>query len=843
MRIPAALQRWAAAHTHQLSTETRAELNVISSVIGASSLRERDIGALTANFGDELREIFPEDRAARAEGLIRVVGEWAKTQPPDEQTQPIVTPISTLPPSSPSPGTTAPTTPTPVVASPSLPPIPPRQANQPQANQPRGAAPVVDLSVPAPAFLGSDRVDEDDNQRLFGSARSYARVVLALISVIALAAVGVGVWWWATTRTEDPAAVADTVEAESSTDAAVAAITPTPTATPIPSSETPPQEWAEIESILNGGTSQILASTYHVSAANRAVLTGHTAGITGIAVSDEGRVLTSGADARLVDWGAEVTLDRPDVLTVDAPLTVLTRTLDQRIVAGDSLGNLIVFDLVGDDEPQVVAVHDSALSAITELRDGRLAVASVDGDVDVLALQAPADALELIHPAEVTQLVPLVDGRVVSASVDGAVRIWPATGGPAAATITTMNAPVTALAVFGDQLLALGSIDGRIQIVDPAMPEAPLAELNVQSGRIRSILPLTSVEGLNVLAVGGDDSMIRIVDLNNGSVRATLAGHGDLVTAFAELPDGQLVSTSGDATARVWDLDLALRDTRNPAPPHATNLSHLAPWQSNRFITGGTDGVVTLSSTVEGTPSDVLTAHPAPIVGVVVMPNSDVVSIDATSTLRLTQPGVAIGDAIELSLAPGATTIDNRGDLGVVTGHADGTVRFSDFTAEVASVAAHESGVNVVVGLENGLVVSGGDDGAVRIIDLESAEAPQTVSLHQSPVTAMTELPDGRVASAGADGIYVWSVDDLGAASIRLTGHRERTLSLVALDTRRLVSTAADGRLRLWNLDDPTGEPETILDIPGVVNPILIPTETGLLVAGAGRGFVTLPAP
>ena len=70
-----------------------------------------------------------------------------------------------------------------------------------------------------------------------------------------------------------------------------------------------------------------------------------------------------------------------------------------------------------------------------------------------------------------------------------------------------------------------------------------------------------------------------------------------------------------------------------------------------------------------------------------------------------------------------------------------------------------------------------------------------------------------------------------------------RDRSLVALDSRRLVSTAADGRLRLWDLDDPTAEPETILDVPGVVNPVLISTDTGLLVAGAGRGFVTLPTP
>ena len=404
MRVPAALQRWAAEHNQHLSPATRSEVDVIASIIEASSLRDSDVRTLDENFYLALRDIFPLDRAERAETLIEVVAAWA-SELPAETPRTIVAEVRGRPMSEPV---------APVVGQP----------------EPIGLPePTLSSSeIGAPAFLRSDRIDEDDTARLYGSARSYIRIILAVLSVLLLAAVGVGVWLWASSRSNDTTTdVVDDTEAiaddATSTDGAATEPTPepTPTATPVPPLPTERPSWADINTILNAGEGTILASTYPVSAANRAVLTGHADAITGIAISDDGRVLTSGADRRLVDWGADVTLASPDVLEVDAPLTVLMRTQDQKVVAGDANGNITVIDLVNAGEPLAIAVHPSSISAIAEVIDGRLAIASVDGDVSLLSVQAPGDALELPHSTEVTAVAGLFDGSVATAAVDGRV--------------------------------------------------------------------------------------------------------------------------------------------------------------------------------------------------------------------------------------------------------------------------------------------------------------------------------------------------------------------------------------------------------------------------------------
>lgn len=821
MRVPAALHRWAAEHNQHLSPSTRSEVDVIASIVEASSLRDYDVQRLDEHFFAGLRDIFPLERAERAETLIEIVASWTATLSP-EAPRTIVAEVRGRPLSN-EPGA-------PVVAG---------RSEAVGLPEPRAQDP----EIGAPAFLRSDKVDEDDTARLFGSARSYIRIVLAVLSVMLLAAVGVGVWLWASSRSNETATNADAeanvIAEDPETVDTVELPTAVPTAapTPVPTLPEDRPSWADTNTILNAGTGNILASTYPVSAANRAVLTGHADAITGIAVSNDGRVLTSGADRRLVDWGADVTLASPDVLEVDAPLTVLTRTADQKVIAGDANGNITVIDLINTSEPLAIAVHPSSISAIAEVADGRIAVASVDGDVAVFALQAPGDPLDLAHSTEVTAIASLDDGTVATASVDGIVRIWPATGGTPLATIDTLGAPITAMISLLDGRLAIGSVNGTLQVVPAVQGAQPSYTVAAHEGAIRSLLEFDDQRAGGAIATGSDDTTVRLFSLETGDQWQQLDGHGDLVSALAQLPDGRLVSTSADGTGRVWNLDL-LTEGSIVRPPHERNLSHLVAWRNDQFISGGSDGLIMLASTTETTSPEQITRHGAPVVGLTVMPNGDIVSLDAASILRLSQIGPDAAEPFEFQLAPGATALDDRGELGVVTGHADGTVRFSDFTAEVASIPAHASGVNDVLGLSSGLVASASDDNTVRIIDLENPDIVPVFDLHSGPVHTLAELPDGRIASAGIDAIYVWSVDDMGQEHIRLTGHQARKLSLLGLPDGRLVSTAVDGRVRVWDLQDPDSEPITLVDIPGIVNPVLTQADNGLYIVGAARGYV-----
>jgi WD40 repeat protein len=882
VRVAAALEQWAAEHNDQLSPETRDEVHKIATTISDSALHDQTIAGVGDNFGDQLGELFSQARAERATALVQVVAGWLEKRSagqadsaevaapnlgetnddhasdPDFDQGEIVEIVEiadehlsvaavaghddsvldsddsvfeTLASDDQQPSD--PNSPSPRFPLPSQPLLPEVLAE--------------DHYIEAPAFLRSDKVDEEDDVRLYGPRRPWRAIVGTGFALSLMAGAAFAGWYWFTQSTADtdtvdaataPVAVAEPTIVQNA-DSAPANPPEVPAVEPTVTADAPPEalsSWAETTPILNSGTAQILASTYSVSPANRAVLTGHTAAITGIVISDDGRVFTSGADRRLVDWGAEVTLTSPDVLNVVSPLTVLERTIDQRIIAGDAAGNIAVIDMVNTSEPIIIAVHNEAISATAELSDGRLAVASVDGDVDVFAIASPTERITLSHSNEVTAVAALADGTIATASVDGLVRIWSVDGTGEPAEINTLGSPITAMILLTDGRLATASVDGAIHVVSTQPRASDPLVLPGHVGAIRSLFEIQLPDGSLALASGGDDTTIRLWDLATQSLLRVLDGHGDIISGIDALPDGRLVSTSGDGTGRVWDL--LVPASRPVIAPHDWNISAIHPWDNDQFVTGGTDGKVMLASTADTSEPLLLTRHSAPIVGVNTLQTGNVISLDASSVLRISQPSGDPSGLIEMNVAPGATSLDVRDSRGIVTGHADGSVRFHDLAEEVTSLDVHDSGVNDVVALSSGLVASAGQDMTVRIIDFDNPDQVRVFDLHTAPVDVVIELADGRIASAGSDGIYVYTVEGLAQDHLRLNGQRTRTISLVALPNNQLVSTGDDGRVRLWDLNRPESESITLVDIPGIINPHVIQANNGLFVAGAARGYV-----
>ncbi len=856
MRVPTALDRWAGEHQHQLSDETVAEVATIAVSLRQSTLADRHIADVTKTDLDQLDSALGSVRAERARLLIGVVAKWHAELPGVTATE------STAVTSEPAaPAGEA-------IQSPSDPLLVSRlRQNAGAHNNPAAtaepsvtAAPTgtTTADIAAPAFLRSDKVDEDDSARMHGPDSRPWMWILSVLGLILVAALAIGAFFFVQKTKEDAESV-DTTEIPS-VEPTIDAVEQAPSAEPSAQSSPVPQAggagtadepvedaptvvpepvgprfWADTSTILNAGTTEIVSSTYAVSPANRAVLLGHTGALTGVIIADDGRVLTSGADRRLVDWGADVTLAQPDVLNVAAPVTALTRTADQRMLAGDATGNLTVVSLVDDgSEPTILQVHNVAISAIAAISDQRVAVASVDGAVHVFTLDAADQIIELTHEAEVTAVVHLSDGQIATAAVDGEVRVWNIDAEPPTSVgIATHQAPVTALVELDDGRIASGAVNGSIHVY-PAEENAQAQLVMVDHiGAVRALYPTNG----GLLASGGDDASVRIWDPATGELLDILDGHGDLVSALSELPDGRLISTSSDATGRVWDLTLPA--SQLVEAPHSANISALAPWKTDVFFSGGDDGLVMLGSTSEGVAPREVTRHPSPVVGLGVTQAGAVVSLDAASNLRvllLGNPGEDNAELYSGQVAPGASALAVRGVEGVATGHTDGTVRFHDLSEETTVVEAHANGVTELLVLDDGRIISAGQGGAIRIIDPESPDAFVSFERHVGAVDALAAMGDGRVASAGEDGIYIWSPDDPTGDSIKLTGHRSPMLTVLPF-AGGLLSTGTDGRVRLWDLDNPDIEASTLIDIPGVVNPYLV-AAGDRYAAAAGRGYV-----
>ncbi|WP_433055006.1 WD40 repeat domain-containing protein [Dactylosporangium sp. CS-033363] len=160
------------------------------------------------------------------------------------------------------------------------------------------------------------------------------------------------------------------------------------------------------------------------------------------------------------------------------------------------------------------------------------------------------------------------------------------------------------------------SWDGTVRRWDlPAGAEASRLELGV---------PLVSPCAIDlagtVLAVGGADHRIHVVDLRSGALRGRLTGHTDRITQCAIAPDGHTLATSSwDGTVRVWDL--ATGAALDNLSGHEGWVTGCAFGPRGEWIaSSGWDGTVRIWGDSNAPAGRIVMSRPDPFSGCVVHP-------------------------------------------------------------------------------------------------------------------------------------------------------------------------------------------------------------------------------
>jgi WD40 repeat protein len=362
------------------------------------------------------------------------------------------------------------------------------------------------------------------------------------------------------------------------------------------------------------------------------VLRGHEGWVTTLYAIDDGRrvlLASAGYDGTVRLWepitgepvaclstGGLIT-DLCAVSTPDGPLLVST---------GED-GVMRLWDVATGAQRQTLHGDASWIRAVCELpmpQRHMLATAGDDGTVRVWdplgGLPRAVRQSEL--PGGVTDVCGVPAGSatlVASAGTDGAVRLWDAESGAPQEVIRTHSPSVNAVCSVADEdqpvVVAAGD-----SVSVWGVPEAEeIADFSDHQGAVSAAAAFRAGHQL-IVAMAGEDQVVRLWRPRNGGVRHSLGVHHDRVTALAVVrwPDLRWALASADNTGvvRLWDDEHRLVWQQHSHQDGVSALGTAVVEGRTLLISGGVDRTVRLWDSVNGRPVKVVTGHTAEVTSV-----------------------------------------------------------------------------------------------------------------------------------------------------------------------------------------------------------------------------------
>jgi WD40 repeat protein len=224
----------------------------------------------------------------------------------------------------------------------------------------------------------------------------------------------------------------------------------------------------------------------------------------------------------------------------------------------------------------------------------------------------PACAAVLVGHTAAVWAVCVVDGppqRVVSGSWDHTVRVWDPTNGACVRVLTGHADTVNALCTLPGNRVASGGGDRAIRVWAPLNEPPP---------------PSTPAEGAEEgEGVTTPASPSHASPAAASCCERVLWGHTSTIYALAALPDGRIVSGSGDGTLRVWGIgtkgNACERVMKSGTGSSSGTVCALGWMGAGRVVSGTTARMVSIWHIENGTCERMLGGHGASVWAVAAM--------------------------------------------------------------------------------------------------------------------------------------------------------------------------------------------------------------------------------
>ena len=269
------------------------------------------------------------------------------------------------------------------------------------------------------------------------------------------------------------------------------------------------------------------------------VLRFHDGAVNAVAFLGDGRVATSGTDARIAIWNAGETQPRTVLEGHTAPVVALAVSPDGKMLASASWDRTVRLWPFAGGSPRVLEGHQQNVNGVAFLPDGSAVVsAGYDATLRIWPLNSGGAPIVATLPTPLNAVAVAPDGEILTAGADGKVYIL-SSAGVLRAAIDASETPIIALAISRDgALVAAAGIRGSVAVI--ARAARTVAHTLVGPG-----LPVWSAAFFpddHTLLTGGADRMIRRWDAATGESigSITIGGPADPLAAYAGDPGAEI---------------------------------------------------------------------------------------------------------------------------------------------------------------------------------------------------------------------------------------------------------------------------------------------------------------